>query len=777
MFKRPHLIDSGVLLIYTLITVVMVWPAVTDLRGNYGLIGAVDVYMFMWGFWWMHYSLGVLHTWPFHTDILYHPFGTGLAFHGGLTPLITLLFSPITGAYGPELSYNLDIIISFIFSAFCMYLLVNYLVDDKRAAFLGGVVFAFSTFKAVQTIGHLHITNTEFFPLYVLFFIKMLREPKHQLRHAIFAGLSLGFVFLIDYYQTVYLLFFSLCYLIYYLYSRRNAPSAVLGAVARPFQNTITWLRGRYIADRSTLFALLRRLLVLGLVFVVIGSPLLIAIVSDIKAGYYLKWGGEDVFYADIAGFFVPFTPLLSKLPGVAQANVSVVHAGGTESLVYAGWVVILLVAFGTMRLARRLSEFRFWLVFIIISFLFALGPIPHFLGYALPIPGPYALWEQIPFLNNARIPSRFDLLITFTAGILVGYSIKELLTLLTSRLPSFRPALLSAILLVVITPLMLAEHYVLPLLLPGEELKEPRDTFAQIAAEPGDFAVLDLPLNGPITPHYGMEHIMYEQTMHHKNALGGSISRPLPDFYQYYSSVGYLDLLSYPPPKTQRVSDIQRVLTNTKAMNFYRRDAANLIYYMDIHYLIVRPSVLPTNALRFIQETLPVQQVYPAAGLPVGDTVIYRVDPEAVKQVALTNEINIGSISGDVFRLLGWGLPEHSNAQNRDFTWANQATSEVLTPVLAPANYTVTLELWPLILKDQPQTLNIYLNDETSPVATIALINPVWQEQSISISQAHWRDGINTMHLQMTYAAQPGNGDGRTLSVAVSTITFTPQH
>ncbi len=774
MSKRPHLIDSGVLFVYTLISIVMVWPAVANLRGNYGLIGAVDVYMFMWGFWWMHYSLGVLHTWPFHTTMLYHPFGTGLSFHTD-TPLITLLFSPITGAYGPEFSYNLDVIISFIFSAFSMYLLVNYLVGDKRAAFLGGAVFAFSTFKAVQTIGHLHITNTEFFPIYVLFFIKMLREPKHQLRHAIFAGLSLGFVFLIDYYQTVYLIFFSVCYLIYYLFNYRNDPSIVLGAVARPFQNTITWLHERYFADRSTLFALLRRLLVLGLVFIVIGSPLLIAIYSDIKAGYYVKWGGEDIFYADIAGFFVPVTPLLSKIPGVAQANVPIIHAGGTESLVYAGWVVLLLVAFGTMRLARRLSEFRFWLVFIIICFLFALGLQPHFLGYTLPIPGPYALWAQIPFLNNARIPSRFDLLVTFAAGILVGYSVKELLALLINRLPSFRPALLSAILLVLITPLMLAEHYVLPPLLPGEELKEPRDTFAQIAAEPGDFAVLDLPLDGPATPHYGLEHIMYEQTMHHKNAVGGSISRPLTDFYAYYGGDEYIDLLNYALPKTPHLADVRVVLSNTKAMNFYRHDAANLIYYLDIHYLIVRPTVLPTNALSFIQQTLPVDQVYPPAGEPVSDTVIYRVDPQAVASLAVTDTVDIGSNLGNVFRLRGWGAPQPGSTEGFHFAWAQQVESEVLTSVRKPDNYTVTLKLRPLIVNNQPQTLTIYLNDETNPAAIIPMSNPEWQEQSVGISREHWREGINTMRLRMTYAAKPGNGDPRTLSLAINTIRFTP--
>ncbi|PZR97008.1 MAG: hypothetical protein DLM69_10395, partial [Candidatus Chloroheliales bacterium] len=220
--------DSLVLVIYGIIAVVMTWPLAADLSGHI-LRGRVDEYMFMWGFWWMRYSLGTLHTWPFHTDMLYHPFGTELAFHTW-SPLVSTLSIPIQDAWGVEVAFNLAILAAYIFSAFSMYLLVNYLVRDRRAAFVGGLVFAFSTFKFYQTTGHIHVISTQFLPIYLLFFIRMLREADHRRRHAAFAGLSLGFIFLIDYYQTVYALFFSLCYLIYYLFSRN--PSAEGGVDA-----------------------------------------------------------------------------------------------------------------------------------------------------------------------------------------------------------------------------------------------------------------------------------------------------------------------------------------------------------------------------------------------------------------------------------------------------------------------------------------------------------------------------------------------------------------
>ncbi len=811
MFKRPRLIDSGVLFVYTLISIVMTWPVTANLRGGYTLFGSPDEYMFVWGFWWMHYSLADLHTWPYHTNMLYYPFGTGLAFHTD-TPLITLLFSPITGASGPAVAYNLAILVSFIFSAFSMYLLVNYLVRDKRAAFFGGIVFAFSTFKFMQAAGHIHIVSTEFFPIYVLFFILMLREPAHRHRYALFAGLSLGFVFLIDYYQTVYAMFFSICYLTYYLFGKAGAnppangepsptpapveaatageaqltstdelpylappPSAVHGLTTigtRPAsRGSLRLFAGRRLFNRKVVLSTVGLLAILGVVFLIIGSPLLYADYSDITNGYYVKWGGEDIFYADMAGFFVPYTPLLSNYV-VAHLNALIIGPAGPEAVVYAGWAVIILVAIGTLRLTRRLIGFRFWLVFILICYVFALGPQPHFLGTALPIPGPYALWAQIPLLNNARIPSRFDLLITFAGGILVAYTIRDLLTSIPQRWPRIKQGALAIAFLVLLTPLMLLENLVMPLATQGYHLQEPTAAFAQIAADPSDGAVLDLPLDGA-NIHDSIEHIMYEQTLHQKFAFSGSISRPLPEFNQYYGNDEYISLFDTDPTGKAKGGDqIEQVLTNTKAMNFYRHDAAQLAYYLDVHYIIAHPASMPLKALQFLSETLPLEQLNPQ-NAATGNEVVYRIRTDLIAPLVETNTIQLGGKGAAIFRLMGWYEPYTDQAGGFNFAWLGTASGQLLTTVRDPADYTVAVQLQPMIVNNRPQTLTIYANDETSPVATFQLSKYEWQQRSFVISREHWRSGINTLHLTMTYATKPGNGDNRSYSLGVRSISF----
>ena len=79
----------------------------------------------------------------------------------------------------------------------------------------------------------------------------MLRESDHRRRHAAFAGLSLGFIFLIDYYQTVYAMFFALCYLIYYLFGKNPSPKGgggegELAAHETPTPNPSRWEGSRY---------------------------------------------------------------------------------------------------------------------------------------------------------------------------------------------------------------------------------------------------------------------------------------------------------------------------------------------------------------------------------------------------------------------------------------------------------------------------------------------------------------------------------------------------
>ena len=59
-----------------------------------------------------------------------------------------------------------------------MFMLSRYLVKNDYAAFIAGLIFAFSPMHIAQSYSHLQWTTMEFMPLFVLFFLMMLREKK-----------------------------------------------------------------------------------------------------------------------------------------------------------------------------------------------------------------------------------------------------------------------------------------------------------------------------------------------------------------------------------------------------------------------------------------------------------------------------------------------------------------------------------------------------------------------------------------------------------------------
>jgi len=739
-------VDAGVLIVYGLITVVMTWPLAANLRGpHYLMFGVFDDLETTWNFWWMHHALADLHTWPFHTTQLFHPFGADLAFHS-LSPLITTMAIPVTGLTSPETAFNLALLCATIFSAFTMYLLANYLVGDRRAAFVGGCVFAFCTVRYFHAT-HLNLISMQFIPLYVMFLIKMLREERNQRRHAAFAGLCLGFIFEIDYYQTIYTILFTICYLVYYVQGR-NADGK------------------RRVRNAAILRTMATRLLILAAVFLIVAAPLLVADGQALLGGSYVVGVGADDSYADIAAFFVPVSSWLN-FEWLRQANGAFVQVSGAESLVYIGWLVILLLVGGTVKLARRSADFRFWLVFLLICWLLALGTVPHFLSQPLPLPGPYALWSKIPILNNVRIASRFSLLVMFAAGVLVAYTLRATFAWLAGRFPRLAPRWSAALLLLLLVPPLLLEHTILPFYANGKSFSQV-SYLKRIAVEPGDFSVLTLPIyaNSGI---YGQFGIMYEASQHEHPTLGGSLSRTPSKFSEYYLAEEFIALFTPDASEMgQTGKEMQQLIKNPKALDFYRHDASNLIHYLAVRYLIVHPSVLPLGSTDFINLVLPLDEVYRSSN---SSTIIYRVREAEVAQLAQTDTVQPGRLEASVFRLEGW----EQIGKSGPFAWTTAQESELLTTVQEPANYSVTIRAVPMLQAGKPQTLTFYLNDEQQAVGSITFDRDGWREETISIGREHWRLGMNKLRLRTSYITRPNNGDGRLLGVGVEWLKFTP--
>jgi hypothetical protein len=157
-----------------------------------------------------------------------------------------------------------------------------------------------------------------------------------------------------------------------------------------------------------------------------------------------------------------------------------------------------------------------FWIVITLGFASLTLGPFVRIGGLTTFAPTPWTLLRYVPLVGDARMPSRFD------AVVMMGLSaiFASALMALTSRSPHRRGVILT-------TGLLLAfELLPVPRTLYAADV--PR-VYRTIAADPRPVRVLDLPFgirDGLTTVGNFDPASQYYQTMHHKEIIGGYLSR-----------------------------------------------------------------------------------------------------------------------------------------------------------------------------------------------------------------------------------------------------------
>ncbi|HUS15020.1 MAG TPA: hypothetical protein VM536_08400, partial [Chloroflexia bacterium] len=145
---------------YLALAVLFTWPTV--LRFTERITGNLipDRDQNLWNLWWVKEALLARHTNPFHTDLLYYPFGVELYLHdlalpNGLIGLIPQLL------WGVLAAYNTVVLACYTLTGYAAYRFVHYALGKADpagpvaptptirhiAAFLGGVIFAFTAYS------------------------------------------------------------------------------------------------------------------------------------------------------------------------------------------------------------------------------------------------------------------------------------------------------------------------------------------------------------------------------------------------------------------------------------------------------------------------------------------------------------------------------------------------------------------------------------------------------------------------------------------------------
>ena len=645
----------SVLALYTLAVLLLTWPLVRHFTTHVPGDG-IDDPSLAWNLWWIKARLVDQHTLDiFHVDWMFYPIGINLGFYT-LTPLNGLLSVGLQTAFNLVSASNILLLSSFVLGGFGVYLLtlqelhhsqltIRHCNDQATptqpppdwgrsrdwshpslgrvreglvvirhlhiAALFAGFLYAFASAKLFYVaLGQFNIASSQWIPFCALYTLRLARSTNWVdcRRNAILAALFLTFQAWAELtYASFLLIFIGL---------------AFLWSLWGDHASRITQHAARLLA-----FSLFALIFLLGI------APFLWAMAPDLmtEGDFFASGGGfADQYSADLAGYLLPTQhhPLLGQwVQGLAFP-----HDKGQQ--IYIGYTALLLSVAGAVTLWRHTGQ-RHWASFWIATTLFfwwlTLGAQARWLGNPLPIPGPFALISQLPFFSGNRYPSRYSVMLLLGVAVLAGVGLAWLLRYETrdtrqgdtrhemGRLVSRGCPLGAYLVSLILCLLFLFEHLSLPL--PLSDFRVPT-IYQTLAAQPGDFTVLELPTgwrNGARVMGKSDILIMMEQwyqTGHGKRRLGGNTSRNPAYKFQYFTNAPLLGdliaLMNAEAGADLAKNEIARVVAGDFAAIVARNRALapTVLAFLDVQYVTVHVEQVTPALLRFIDEALPLTLV-----------------------------------------------------------------------------------------------------------------------------------------------------------------------
>ena len=137
-----------------------------------------DPSIFIWSLQWLPFAFSH-HLNPLVTDYLHYPTGANLMWNTSIL-FPALVLTPVTDLFGPIVSYNVLTVLGMSLSGWCAYLAVRRYSRHWISAVVGGLIYEFSPFMAVQITGHAHLFVAVFPPLLVLLADEILVRQRHR---------------------------------------------------------------------------------------------------------------------------------------------------------------------------------------------------------------------------------------------------------------------------------------------------------------------------------------------------------------------------------------------------------------------------------------------------------------------------------------------------------------------------------------------------------------------------------------------------------------------
>jgi hypothetical protein len=521
--NSPIRLRLAILSAYAALAVWMTYPVAATFSTDIASFTA-DGYIFYWILWWFKKSIVELGSFPTFTNLLFYPHGVSLA-NNVLTPWAGFLGIPLQHLMNLTATFNLIHLSAFTLAGYGAYRLTYYFTKDHAASFLAGLIYTFAPIHMLHSHYHLDLTNTQFIPFYALYLFRLADEPRAK--NALIAGAFLALTAFSSWNYFVFALILTAIFLIYFFFREREKVAG---------------------GSFPGLFCLMG-----GAAFL-IASPFLVPMMRDILSGavelsFESAGSGARGYSADLAAFFLPSNlhPLWRDFPNPAGLYARL--AGNTpEKTVFLGYTAMALGLIAALRAGRDgrgepdrrsgrdgRSHVIFWLISLFSFMALALGPDlqifgEEYLGFTRL---PYNWFIQnTPFLRGIRVPARIAVMCALSVSVLAGWG----LSLIAQESKPARKILIAGVAML----LVLFEFMAAPA---RSTVPETPPVYQKIAREPGDFALLEVPVALPQNTYM---YMMY-QTVHHKPITSGEAARIPASAWNFVARDPFVRLLHYP--------------------------------------------------------------------------------------------------------------------------------------------------------------------------------------------------------------------------------------
>lgn len=780
-----HLLAIG---LYTILGILLSWPLIAQITTHVPGVPqwAFDESTFVWNIWYFKNALIENLQSPLHSELIWYPLGIDLILYT-YNFYHVLAALPLALAVNLPFANNVTLLASTVLSGYGTWLLVTYLLRSLGAgtqrtnegkstplpllqspvflaALIAGAVYAFASNRAVYAaLGHYDMVTTQWIPFYALALLRIFDpalSPRRQKHWALLGGIFFALTGLAEMISALFLAMFTVIVVLVRLGEWRAGKWAI--GKGENGRAATAGAQGRSIADlKSPAF----HLLLLGLVAFLLWSPALIPIVRTFfSADYDLQgWGDALMLSTDLLGWFTAtvFHPLFGgdvvqemRLVQQRAANPALIGFRDINT-VFLGWMTLTLALVGVVAFWRKV---RIWVWTSVMFGVLTLGPLLQINGryrfdldgLETTVPLPFALLHFIPIIKANRAPNRNSVLLMLGLAVLVGYGLYWLFERMRQGKLTMNAAWLRPALAALLAAAILFEHLALPL--PLSDARVPA-VYAEIAAEPGDFSIMQLPLGwrdsfGVFGPEKTL--LQYYQSGHGKSMLGGNISRA-PEFkMQYFERIPYFNVLTevqFGRPVTSE--QIEAAVTQ----------ADDLMYLYDTRYVLLYPPIPDRPpysdtweaSWEFVKRTLPLETTpfWAEDGIEA-----YRViQPAGGDQFYL----NLGVDGTFAYRGEGWDNVEVDAPYGESAVWATGERSRLFVPLrgLDPAaTYFVQVSAHPFAYPGSPaQQIGLIVNGERLERFPLP---DGWQTLTWSVPGTLLENGLNRLDLTWEYAAVP---------------------